>query len=380
VFVLKVEKRSGENYRTLVREAGTLHCSYRLVDEGDHILIPLTRELSLEELARMDDEVKERCGKNGTCNSGCANAGSRATILRRSMPGRSFVRKSPQETIARRLSERGLESPLLELVPAKWERLGDILVIRLDERLRSCEEEVAEAFMDVLGMRAVYVDESGIEGELREPGLRRIGGSGSRTTHPENGIRYSMDVSKVMFSSGNIDERIHFSNIDASGETVVDMFAGIGYFTLPLAVHGKPERIHAIEKNRTAFEFLRENVDSNGVGDIVKPLLGDNRDVGPVGMADRVIMGYLPTPERFIGRAFAFLREDGGLIHYHHTCLRSERRRLVEGHFRKSLSGKNAGFEIEDYRVIKSYAPMIHHCVADVRVSRHSGTGGDARE
>ena len=235
--------------------------------------------------------------------------------------------------------------------------------------------------MDVLGMRAVYVDESGIGGELREPGLRRIGGGAdSRTTHPENGIGYSMDVSKVMFSSGNIDERIHFANVDASGETVVDMFAGIGYFTLPLAVYGKPERIHAIEKNRAAFEFLRENVDSNGVGDIVKPLFGDNRDVGPVGIADRVIMGYLPTPEGFIGRAMAFLREEGGVIHYHHTCLRSERKKIVEQQFRQPLSERGGSFEIEDYRVIKSYAPMVHHCVADVRVSRNIDIGGDPHE
>ena len=212
------------------------------------------------------------------------------------------------------------------------------------------------------------MDEKGIQGELRLPVLRRIAGFTGRAAHIENGIRYNFDVTKIMFSSGNIDERVHFSRIEATGEVVVDMFAGIGYFTLPIAVHGDPERIYAIEKNPVSYRYLLENIKDNSVEDTVIPILGDNRDVGPINEADRVIMGYLPSAKDFLPRAIEFLKESGGVIHYHYTCKKQEIPILADSHFREMSSGKEPDYKVEDIRKIKSYAPFIYHCVADVRI------------
>lgn len=51
--------------------------------------------------------------------------------------------------------------------------------------------------------------------------------------HRENGILYCFDATKCMFSSGNVSEKLRMANMDCTGETVVDLFAGIGYFVLP---------------------------------------------------------------------------------------------------------------------------------------------------
>lgn len=130
------------------------------------------------------------------------------------------------------------------------------------------------------------------------------------TTHVENGITYGMDVRRVMFSSGNTTERMRFAHSDAKEEEVVDMFCGIGYFTLPLAVHGKPRVIHAIDKNPDSVAFMRMNAVWNGVGHIVDPHCGDNREVGDewIGKCDRVIMGYLPSCKEHLLRAVMFLK------------------------------------------------------------------------
>jgi 16S rRNA G966 N2-methylase RsmD len=77
------------------------------------------------------------------------------------------------------------------------------------------------------------------------------------TTHIENGVLYRFDVRLCMFASGNGTERMHFATIRAPGERVVDMFAGIGYFALPLALHGGVERVVCLEKNRDSAAFLR---------------------------------------------------------------------------------------------------------------------------
>ena len=44
---------------------------------------------------------------------------------------------------------------------------------------------------------------------------------------------YSLDVTKCMFSSGNTTERQRMGRLQCAGETVVDLYAGIGYYTLP---------------------------------------------------------------------------------------------------------------------------------------------------
>lgn len=88
-----------------------------------------------------------------------------------------------------------------------------------------------------------------------------------------------------------IHDNDRISGLDCRGETVVDLYAGIGYYTLPLAVHARAARVVACEWNPDACLALRHNVAANGVGDRVEVLFGDNRVTTralPDGMADRV--------------------------------------------------------------------------------------------
>ncbi|KAK6298374.1 hypothetical protein J4Q44_G00314290 [Coregonus suidteri] len=49
--------------------------------------------------------------------------------------------------------------------------------------------------------------------------------------------RYEFDVTRCMFSAGNITEKLRVASFNCSGETVVDLYAGIDYFTIPYLVH-----------------------------------------------------------------------------------------------------------------------------------------------
>lgn len=139
---------------------------------------------------------------------------------------------------------------------------------------------------------------------------RYVSSSITSTIHVENKIIYGMDANRVMFSSGNTTERMHFSRVEAKGEEVVDMFCGIGYFSLPLAVHGGPRIIHAVDMNPDSVAFLRLNAVWNHVGHVLDPRCGDNREVGDdwIGQCDRVLMGYLPSCKEHLGRAVMFLK------------------------------------------------------------------------
>ena len=92
-------------------------------------------------------------------------------------------------------------------------------------------------------------------------------------------LRYTWDVTKCMFSTGNISEKLRIASLDCSEETVVDLYAGIGYFVLPYLVHAKARHVHACEWNPHAIQALRKSLALNGVQDRCTIHEGDNRKV-----------------------------------------------------------------------------------------------------
>jgi Met-10+ like-protein len=73
----------------------------------------------------------------------------------------------------------------------------------------------------------------------------------------EQGIRQSFDLTKVMFSRGNITEKIRFGQLVQPREIVLDMYAGIGYFTLPALVHGGADLVVCCEWNEEAGKYCK---------------------------------------------------------------------------------------------------------------------------
>jgi len=204
---------------------------------------------------------------------------------------------------------------------------------------------------------------------FREPKVELIYGSKStETIHKENGIRYKLDPQKVMFSSGNMNERIRMATISNKSETIVDLFAGIGYFTLPIAVYSKPKRVFACEKNPVAYDYLCQNIVLNNVTNIVEPLKGDNRNIAPKNVADRVIMGYLDDTHKFLPIAFDCLKDCKGIIHYHEKI---PEEKFPDGPLKKiqKIADKyDRKAKILKHEHVKSYAPGISHYVLDIKI------------
>ena len=273
--------------------------------------------------------------------------------------------KTPFEEIKEKISNFIPEN-LVEFLPKKWEKIGDVLVLKLKKELEPFAEIIAKTYAEVLNCKSVLQEIGGIKGIYREPRVRLIYGSkNTETLHVENGIKYSLDPSKLMFSSGNMSERIRMSKLNCRDEVVVDMFAGIGYFSLPIAVYCNPRMVYAIEKNPLAFRYLCKNITLNRVNDRVEPILGDNRCVTPKGVANRVIMGYLNKTHEFLPIALESLKSEG-IIHFHCLCPRDKFSDYVMDKIRRYLSEKE--FEVVYKKVVKSYAPGIDHVVLDIKV------------
>ena len=187
----------------------------------------------------------------------------------------------------------------------------------------------------------------------------------------ENKVKFKFNPEKVMFSSGNIDERIRISKLAKHSDTVVDMFAGIGYMCLPIALHSRPAKIIACELNQIAYEYLKENIKLNLVEDIVQPILGDNRECIPPGVADRIVMGYIKTEHSHREAAFKILKPKGGVIHFHDVGFKADAIQAAYDKIQESMkqSGFNEKFhaEIFNHYTIKSYGPKMVHIVLDIK-------------
>ena len=277
--------------------------------------------------------------------------------------GEAFRRetRSPQDRIKERLAH--LPDEIKEKLPMRWEFVGDIVIIRLQEPLIPYGREIGEAYAKELNARTVCADIGGVSGEFRQPSTELLFGERAESVRTENGIRYKFDVTRIMFASGNIDERDRMRRLDCRNETVVDMFAGIGYFTLPIAKFAGAEKVIACEKNPDSFHYLCENISMNNVENVI-PVLRDNRDLDCKD-ADRVIMGYIQTTSSFLEKAKEMIKK-GGIIHYHDTF-------YVHGHadrLREKFSRVfgDDGYEVLLLKEVKSYAPTVSHYVADVRI------------
>ncbi|MFW3146461.1 MAG: class I SAM-dependent methyltransferase, partial [Thermoplasmatota archaeon] len=238
--------------------------------------------------------------------------------------------KNPYDSAKELLSEE-LAAGDLSLLPDRWERIGDCLIMKLPDQLRDRSEIIARAYQRVLGCRYSLLDRGGIRGELREPDFEVITAPKDHlweVVHREGAIEYLLDPRKVMFSSGNVDERLGLpervlsgpraprfemegSRLPGEDEIVLDMFAGIGYFSLPLAARCSPKIVISIEKNPVSYGYLVNNTVRNGLKNNVLPVLGDNRTCSPGGIADRLIMGYVGGTAEFLGPALSFSRPEG---------------------------------------------------------------------
>jgi tRNA wybutosine-synthesizing protein 2 len=275
----------------------------------------------------------------------------------------------PAERVRERLRAVAGEA-VADAMPAGYQRLGRVLLLRLPERLRRYGPLLGEAWRDELGVETVLARQGPIDGELRTPNVVRLAGTSAETEVVEHGSRWRLDAARIMFAAGNRTERLRFAHQVRPEERVADLFAGIGYFTVPAARRSRRATFLAVEKNPLAFRYLEENLQLNGIGDRVRPLLGDNREVPLEPRSfDRVLLGYLPSSLPWVDRAVRLLRPEGGELHVHLVVDARGSLGSAEQAVRAELSRAGAMLTRSvRAREVKPYGPGRSHIVVDAAV------------
>ena len=216
--------------------------------------------------------------------------------------------------------------------------------------------------------KTVCIRKGKIQGQYRKPQIKVIASRAKKnrtvTIHREQGIFYKLDVAKLMFAKGNINERHRIANIAKPHETVVDMFAGIGYFSLPLAK--KVAKVYSIELNPVSFKYLNENVKLNKLKNVIT-IKGDcSKIITKLRIkADRIMMGYLPSPFKYL-KFIKSVTKKGAIIHY--SCL--IKRGDENKNMKEIVSDINKIVKVKLIRAVdvKSFSPALEHYVLDLSV------------
>jgi len=271
------------------------------------------------------------------------------------------------------LRERGWDEDAVAAAPTSWAVIGSCVLVDLDSLPAEREAAFGEALLELHGEADTVLADEGIEGETRTPSVRTIAGTGdTETVHTEHGTQYGLDLAAVMFSPGNKRERARMGEVVREDERVFDMFAGIGYFTLPMARAGAT--VTAAEVNPTAYRYLIENAVMNGVEDRVSAFRADCREVEAT--ADRVVMGYYGYAEdgERVDEAHEYLDTaldalvPGGVVHLHEATPSDLVYERPIDRIETAARERGRTVEVLETTTVKSHSAGVDHVVVDARI------------
>uniref|UniRef100_A0A0R3RPR6 tRNA(Phe) (4-demethylwyosine(37)-C(7)) aminocarboxypropyltransferase n=1 Tax=Elaeophora elaphi TaxID=1147741 RepID=A0A0R3RPR6_9BILA len=211
-------------------------------------------------------------------------------------------------------------------LPKRWEKHGDMVILPHNcfkhPNWRLMGPKLWEMVTELLNTNRLGKKRI-IEGD-QEPHIDLLYGKDGWVEHIDGDIRFLYDVTKCFFNVNNASEKQRISEFDCHQEIVTDMFAGIGYYTLPYLISAHAKHVYAIDWNEDAIEALKRSLQSNDVEDRCTIIQGDSRKVTPQGVADRVNIGLLPSSRPYWLAACKCLKSTGGILHIHEAVRTSE--------------------------------------------------------
>jgi tRNA (guanine37-N1)-methyltransferase len=286
------------------------------------------------------------------------------------------------EVVERAVPERDRQRTPADVLgwEPSYERLGEVVILDEDDPDRA--GAVAAAVMNSdLPAESVVNRASKVKGDHRvrdwdvlaeegtEPSRGSDGSSsGTETVHREYGHEFALDLSTVYFSPRLATERYRVVETVAEDERVIDMFAGVGPYAVPMATRGAS--VVAADLNPDAVAYLRENARRNGVADRITAVEGDVRDLSAeyADWTDRLVMNLPHSADEFLATAVG-LAGDDCLLHYYD--IQHEDDPYDPGE-RAIRAAAEPAYEatVEERRTVRSYAPHEYNVCLDVRLRR----------
>ena len=257
-----------------------------------------------------------------------------------------------------------------------YDIVGDIAIIRVPETLKHHFKLIAKTVMNThREVESVWRQSSSVAGDYRLRQLEFIFGKPTaKTRYKEHGCVYKLDLKKVYFSPRLSYERLRIARLVQRGEVVLNMFSGVGCYSIAIAKHSEPNKIYSIDINPFAFKYLQENIRLNKAEEIVIPLQGDAKTVTENKFQKAVDRVLMPLPERaynYLDSALLALKSEGGWIHYYdfvHSKKKEDPLKKIETKVSEKMKVLCKDFHVEFGRIVRSIGPRWYQIVLDIQV------------
>jgi tRNA (guanine37-N1)-methyltransferase len=269
-----------------------------------------------------------------------------------------------------------LEPQQLKQIYKTFDIVGDIAVVRVPEPQKHLGRLIAEAVMNThREVKSVWRQTGSVSGSHRLRGLEfLLGKKTTETIYKEHGCTYKTDLRKAYFSPRLSYERLRIAKLTQKGEVVVNMFAGVGCYSISLFKHAQPLKVYSVDVNPFAVQYLRENIRRNRAETVVVAIEGDAKTVIEQklrNVADRVLM---PLPEisyECLDYAVLALKPAGGWIHYYgfeYANRNEDPVKKAETKVTEKMRGLCKEFNVEFGRTVRPIGPRWYQVVLDIHV------------
>ena len=254
-----------------------------------------------------------------------------------------------------------------------FDQIGDIIVIRIPDSLLSKKKVIGETLLkEVSTAKSVLYQSSDVSGDFRTRSLELLAGEDkTETEYKEFGCRFFVDVEKVFFSPRLSTERERIADIVRDGEIVINMFGGVGMFSI-LAAKNKKCTVYNIDINPVASQLCEKNISLNKLAGEVISLNGDAAQIVNDQLkekGDRTLMLLPERSDEFLESAI-LATKNGGIIHYYshiHADKKQDAPKLSEEHYLKVTNVKS---EILGSKIVRAVGPRYYQTVVDVKITK----------
>ena len=259
-----------------------------------------------------------------------------------------------------------------ELISA-FDQIGDIIIVRIPDSLLPKKKIIGETLLqEVKIAKSVFYQASAVEGDFRTRNLEVLAGEDeTETEYKEFGCKFTVDVENAFFSPRLSTERERIANLVKDGETIVNMFAGVGMFSI-MAAKKKKCKVYSIDINPVASKLCEKNISSNKLLGNVISINGDASNIIKKQLenkSDRTLMLLPERSDEFLQSAINATKS-GGIIHYYshiHADKKSESGRLSEEHYLQVTPVKS---EILGSKIVRPVGPRYYQTVVDVKITK----------
>ena len=254
-----------------------------------------------------------------------------------------------------------------------FDQIGNIIILRIPDSLLHKRKTIGKVLLDkVKTARSVYCQSSPVEGDFRIRKLELLAGEDkTETEYKEHGCRFKVDVEKTFFSPRLSTERDRIAGLIKEGETIINMFGGVGMFSI-VAAKKKKCHVYNIDINPDAARLCSENILLNKLKGTVESIEGDATKVIEERLleaGDRVLMLLPERSDEFLDSAIKAAKKKA-IIHYYchiHAEKKEQVSSLAPQHFLSVVNVKSA---ILGAKIVRPVGPRFYQAVVDAAISK----------